>query len=203
MATFLDLPVEIRLQIYRHLIKSKCHIRKRASTLFPSRDRPGQLRASHGARLYRDELSITQVSKQIRYEVGDILGKALHYELNINHPNLEFVLVMTRLFEVMRVALRPIYIRIKITLALEPGIIFSHSRIFELHELLKGSWDSWTAANSWPSWIETGDWEERRIKADAPASGTPLAPGDIVNGNVRLISGKDFLERLHIYLRRL
>lgn len=203
MATFLDLPVEIRLQIYRHLIKSECHIRKPTSSLFPWRDRPGELPASHGARLYLDELSITQVSKKIYYEVGDMLGKALHYELDINYPNIEFGLAMTRLFEVIRVAPRPIYIRIKITLALGPGTIFSHSRILELHELLKGSWDPWTAVNSWRSWVETGNWEERRMRADAPASGTPSAPGDMMNGNVRLISGAEFLGRLHVYLPRL
>jgi len=81
MVKFLDLPAEIRWQMYRHLIRSKSHILRPTSSLFPRLDRPGDDPASFGARLYLDDLSIAQVSKQIRYEVGDILSKASHYEL--------------------------------------------------------------------------------------------------------------------------
>jgi len=189
MATFLDLPVEIRWQIYRHLIGSKCQILRPTSSLFPWLDRPGEHPASHGARLYLDDLSITQVSKQIRFEVGDILGKALHYELDIEYPNDGgWLKGLRKLFEVIHVAPSSTCtteIRIKITSALEPGTIASYTRTFEPHELSNGSWNPWLTADCWYSWTMTGDWEEMTVRADA-----------LTSGNVRLISGEAFFDRL-------
>ncbi len=145
MATFLDLPVEIRWQIYRHLMGSKCQVLRPTSSLFPWMDRLEELPASHGARRYVDEISITQVSKQMRYEANDILGKSLHYELDIDHSNEDGWLVrIARLFEVTHVApgsTCTTKIRIKITLALGPGTMVSYTRILEPYEFGTGSWN--------------------------------------------------------------
>ncbi len=108
-------------------------------------DRLEELPASHGARRYVDEISITQVSKQMRYEANDILGKSLHYELDIDHSNEDGWLVrIARLFEVTHVApgsTCTTKIRIKITLALGPGTMVSYTRILEPYEFGTGSWN--------------------------------------------------------------
>lgn len=190
MAKFLDLPVQIRWQIYRHLIRSRCHILIPPSSFFPRFDRPGDHPASHSARRYLDDLSITQVSKQIRYEAGEILGKALHYELDIEQPNDGgWLKGLTKLFEVIHVAPSSTCtteIRIKITLARGLGTMVSYTRTFEAYEFGTGSWNPWLIANGWYCWTMTWDWEVMTIRADVTAS-----------GNVRLISGEAFFDRLY------
>lgn len=194
MANFLDLPVEIRLQIYRYLIKSKCQILIPPSSFFPWFDHPGDHPASHGARLYLDDPSITQVSKQMRSEAQDILSKALHYELDIDHPNPGgSVEGLKNLFEVIHVApgsTCTTQIRIKFTLALDTGTIASYTRTFEPREFKSDSWDPWLIANGCLLWMLTGDWEERTMGADAPAS-----------GNVTVMTGEAFLNRMNAYLK--
>ena len=198
MATFLDLPVEIRWQIYRYLIGSKCQVLGPTSWLFPWFDRLGGLPTSHSARRYFDDLSITQVSKQMRYEASDILGKSLHYELDIDHPNNDgWLFGIARLFEVTRVAPTSTCttdIKIKITQAPKPGTMVSYTRTFEPCEFgtgsgigsETGSGDPGFIRNAWASWARSGDWKEMRKIADGPATGTS-----------RLISGAAFFKTLY------
>ena len=126
----------------------------------------------------------------MRYEANDILGKSLHYELDIDHSNEDGWLVgIARLFEVTHVApgsTCTTEIRIKITLALGPGTMVSYTRIFEPYEFGTGSWNPWLLANGWQSWAMAGDWEEMRMRADAPASGT-----------IRLVSGQAVFKTLY------
>ena len=155
MAGFLDLPVEIRWQIYRHVPKTKSRIVRNHQ----------RFRVT----IYEDDLTdltLLAINKQIRDEAKAILNKNVDYELHFHVfekgvycfvPELAYNL---RALNETRNPSQAVSIMFKISFAASHGTKATYTRCFREQELPNGSvLDPQGVACRWRDWLGAGDWK--------------------------------------------